>query len=183
MYTFKRTYWRACPGLTKHGDQHQLHNCTAEWKLELITSILSPRPVNHPLLCNSVQPLQVNQLSQTLFGSRLLPHLNQPSHTHEEYFGLEYLYKQTEGLSLSLEEGEEDDDDANSVDGFVDKSTDTLPSDYLMTIGVGVCEEEERRDRSDTQQVCLVHTVQISSSHYMITAPGSQQYYYNSNTK
>ncbi|XP_065909953.1 uncharacterized protein [Dysidea avara] len=105
---------------------------------------------------------KVNQLSQTLFGSRLLPHLNQPSHTHEEYFGLEYLYKQTEGLSLSLEEGEEDDDDANSVDGFVDKSTDTLPSDYLMTIGVGVCEEEERRDRSDTQQHQAVSSTTIT---------------------
>ena len=99
------------------------------------------------LICLHIRIYQVNKLSESFLGSRLLPYHHAPTqHNDEEFFGVEYLYRQA-GRQFSILEDSTPVDDApiDEVDeGFVDNSTATpSTSEHLLTVGAGTPQEED----------------------------------------
>jgi len=106
---------------------------------------------------------QVNQLSESFLGRRLLPYHHAPTqHNEEELFGVEYLYKQAGRQFVPSEDSIPTDDDLGDEmdEGFVDNSTAALSiSEHSLTLGVGAPEEEEEEDEvtDDEEGVCVIH--------------------------
>ena len=98
--------WRACPVGIKHG-HWQLHSTRIASQGALIFSW--PRPVrliNIAIMSSHVSSElhQVNQLSESFLGRKLLPyHHALTQHNEGEYFGVEYLYRQA-GRQLVISE-------------------------------------------------------------------------------
>ena len=107
---------------------------------------------------------QVNQLSESLLGTRLLPYHHAPTqHNHGEFFGVEYLYVQA-GLPFSYTPVSSD-DEIEMDEGFVDQSmTASSISEDVLTVGAGAPGEEEEDTETETEnedEVCAMHILMI----------------------
>ena len=95
---------------------------------------------------------QVNQLSESLLGTRLLPYHHVPSqHNAIEYFGVEYFYIQA-GRQFVYTTSPADDEMLDELDeGFVDESM------IVLTVGAGAPGEEEEEEEEDLEdEVCAM---------------------------
>ena len=108
---------------------------------------------------------QVNQLSESLLGTRLLPYRHTPTqHNNSEFFEVEYLYGQAAGGSLSPPQQMMD-------EGFVNESmrAPSIPEHVLM-VGVG-----KRRKKKRDQEVCMCNA--HANDHYMkLQCPTTNDY-------
>ena len=96
----------------------------------------------------SLQMYQVNQLSKSLLGTRLLPYHHAPAqHNDGEFFGMEYLHVQA-GRQLVYTPSPVDDEMLDEMDkGFVDESM-IAPSisGHALTVGAGAPGEEQEEE-------------------------------------
>jgi len=94
---------------------------------------------------------QVNQLSEEILGSKLLPYHHAPTEHTEEAFGVEYLYRQAGKKFSFTEDSTSMDDVTDEIDeGFVDESmVASSISEDMLTVGAGAAEEDEDQVAED----------------------------------
>ena len=105
------------------------------------------------LLHVSLESHQVNKLSESFLGTRLLPYHHTPTeHNQGEFFGVEYLYRQA-GREFDFTPTE--DDVLEEMDeGFVDDHMAVSSTSELeLTVGVGAPGEllDEEEDQDDEE--------------------------------
>ena len=117
---------------------------------------------------------QVNQLSESLLGTRLLPYHHAPTqHNEGEYFGVEYLYRQAERQFVFPEDSTPDDFD-NMDEGFEGDSMGAPSnSEDVLTVGVRAPkeeedDEEEEEEEEEMEEQYVVHTYNTLAIYHYI---------------
>jgi len=111
---------------------------------------------------------QANKLSESILGSKLLPHHHPPTESNEEeLFGVSYLYHQA-GRKLEFTEdnmGAQEKHDERTVDeGFIDEGTGSetpyLAEEIVMddVEASSVAEEEQNDCEEEMEEVCTTES-------------------------
>ena len=94
-------------------------------------------------------------MSESFFGTRMLPHHHIPTqHNEGEFFGVEYLHRQAGREFVFSQDSTSTDDLVDEMDeGFVDDSM-AVPSisEHLLVVGVRAPEMEKQEDEQNEEE-------------------------------